>query len=203
MSEFGTLEVSVRHGQGKGFARKLRAQGLVPAVLYGPGGDNVTLALSPSAFSKATDPKRKWNTLYNLTIKEEGKPDRIQPTLLSDIQIDTVRRDVVHVDFFRVDPERPVTRKIPVVYSGRSIGVTKGGRMRTFFRTVKVEAKPLHIPVELDIDVTPVDEGQSIRVRDLNIEHVRVVERGDRPICTVEAKKAATEEETAADAKKK
>lgn len=203
MSEFGSLNVSVRHKTGKGVARTLRREGLVPAVLYGAGGDNVSLALNPRELMKATDPERSWNTMYTLTIKEEGKGEQTQAVVVTDVQLHPIRREVEHIDFMRVDPEGEVVRKIPVRFEGRPVGVVKGGKMKTFRRLVKVASKPAEVPVELLVETTGVDAGQSIRMKDVQLATGRLVEPPEARLCFCEMPKARKVEEDPKAAKKK
>lgn len=195
MSDYGKLNVSVRHKHGKGAARTLRREGLVPAVLYGAGGDNVSLSLSPREFSKATDPERSWNTMYTLTIKEEGKADTTQAVVITDVQVHPVRRDVEHIDFMRVDVDGEVVRKVPVRYEGRPVGVVKGGKLKTYRRIVRVASKPAEVPVELLVETTGVDAGESLRMKDVQPTSGRLVEPEEARLCFVEMPKARQEEE--------
>jgi large subunit ribosomal protein L25 len=197
-TEYGALEASIRNNRGKGAARSLRREGLVPGVIYGQGKENLALSLHPSALRKATDPARSWNTFYTLTIKEPGKPDRVESAVLVDIQNDAVRNAILHVDFMRVDPEQEVVRNVPLRLHGRAIGVFKGGKLKTFRRVLQVAAKPADIPVEIAVDITPVDGGQSLRMKDITLNAARLVEDPEQRILTVEVPKAkaAEEEET-------
>jgi large subunit ribosomal protein L25 len=195
MSEYGNIEVTVRTGRGKGAARQLRRAGQIPAVLYGQGQDNIALAIDPSEFHKATDPEKQINTLFNLTIKEEGKPDVSAAVVVTELQRDVVRDLLTHIDFMRVDLGKEIVRKVPVKYSGKSIGVTKGGKLKTFKRHVKVAAKPAEVPVVLSVDVTPIDAGETVRVRDMSLPNARILDRADSPLALVEAAKAKKDEE--------
>lgn len=195
MSEYGTLTVNVRTQNGKGAARTLRREGLVPGVIYGQGKENLALSLDPQELRKTTDPQRSWNTLYTLTIKEDGKADVVEPAVVVDIQTDAVRDDIVHVDFMRVDPEQEVVRNVPLKLEGRAIGVFKGGKLKAFRRSLKVAAKPDLVPVEIVVDVTPVEGGESVRIRDVRVENARLVENPAQRILTVEMPKAVRAEE--------
>lgn len=206
MTHDGNLVAELRHQHGKGSSRSLRREGKIPAVLYGGGGENLPLSLSPSEFRKATHPELQWNTFYQLTLKDEGKADVVQPCLIADIQIDPVRRDVIHVDFMRVDPEAEVTRKVLVEYIGRSVGVVKGGKLKTFRRSLQVAARPGYIPLHVTVDVTPVDGGESILVENIELENARIVENPKMQLCHVEmpkVKKTDAEEDKDKDKKKK
>lgn len=196
MSEYGRLSATVRQGHGKGVARQLRRKGLTPAVLYGQGGENVSLAIDPLAFGKATDPARNYNTVYTLTIEGEGAPQTVT-CMVVDYQKDSVRDDLLHVDFMRVDLEKQVERKIPVSYVGRAAGVMKGGRLKTFRRIVNVAAKPLELPVELSIDLAPLDAGETLRIKDVSLPGTTFLENPQAPLAFVEMPKAKKEEEAA------
>jgi large subunit ribosomal protein L25 len=196
-TEYGSLVVSIRQKGGKGAARSLRRAGLVPGVLYGQGKENLPLSLHPAELRKATDPARSWNTFYTLTIKHDGKADQVETAVVVDLQTDAIRDDITHVDFMRVDPEQEVVRNVPLRLKGRSIGVFKGGKLKTFVRALKVAAKPSNVPVEIEIDITPVDGGESVRMKDVQVPNARLVENPEQRILTVEVPKAAkVEEET-------
>ncbi len=200
MSEYGNLTVNVRSNHGKGAARSLRREGLVPGILYGGGQDNISLKLSPRELKKATDPDRSWNTMYTLTIKEEGKGDITQTVVVSDVQVHHIRREVTHIDFMRVDADAEVVRKIPVRYEGRPVGVVKGGKLKKYRRIVKVASKPAEVPVELLVEITGVDAGESIRMKDVQPASGRLVEPEEARLCFVEMPKARNEDD---DKKKK
>ncbi len=194
MSDYGVLTAQVRSTQGKGAARSLRRQGMAPGILYGAGKGNVSLSFSPLEFNKATDPARQWNTFFKVTLKEEGKADIVESCILSDVQLDACRSDLRHVDFLRVDPAKEVTRKVPVRFGGRSIGMTKGGKFKTFRRMVRVAAPPADLPAELYVDITPLDGGQSMRMKDVQLETGRLVEDPEARLCFVDMPKATVEE---------
>lgn len=195
MTEFGNVTATVRHNSGKGAARTLRRSGQVPAIIYGGAADNISLALSPHELNKATDPERSWNTLYNLTIKEEGKADIVQAAVVSDVQVHAIRREVTHIDFMRVDPDQEVIRKIPVRFEGRPKGVVAGGKLKTFRRVVKVAAKPANIPVELLVETTEIEAGQSLRMKDVSLESGRLVEDPEARLLFIDMPKAKAEGE--------
>lgn len=194
MSEFGILGVTVRQPGGKGAVRKLRASGKFPAVIYGQGKDNVAIAIDPLEFGRASDPSRGFNTFFRLSVTKDGKEVGTETCLIVDFQRDSLRTDVVHIDFVRVDPEIEVVRPVPVRVTGRAAGVVKGGRIKAPYRTVSVSAKPADIPTEVVIDVTPLDTGDAIRMRDIKLANARVVESPDAAIASCEVAYAKAEE---------
>jgi len=187
---YGKLAAKVRHAAGKGVARKLRAEGLIPAVIYGKGEGNVMLTVSPRDLRKAMDPLRKLNTFFSMTI--EG-PDAtiVEQCVLTDFQADPIRDEFVHVDFLRVDPESEVVTKIPVEYVGRAVGVVTGGKLRTYQRTVRIAAKPAQIPVKLTVDVSPLKSGDSVRMEDLKLDNARLLDHPNVVLAHVEPPRVA------------
>jgi large subunit ribosomal protein L25 len=200
MSEYGRVSAKVRDGHGKGVARQLRRKGLTPAVLYGQGQQNLSLAIDPLLFAKATDPARNYNTVYRLALEQEGAATQEVVCMVVDYQKDSVRDRLLHVDFMRVDPEKHVQRKIPVSYVGRSVGVMKGGRLKTFRRIVNISAKPFELPVELTVDISPLDAGEYLRIKNVSLPNTTFLENPEAPLAFIEQPKAKKEEEAAAPA---
>lgn len=174
VSEFRQLKVTARERSGKGVARKLRAQGLAPAVVYGQKKPHRSITVSPQELRKAMDPELKRNTLFSLEI--EGKDPESVLCMLSDVQFNSVRDDILHVDFLRVSADEEVQVQVPVAYHGRPVGVAMGGKLRTFRRVVKVAAKPADIPKVVNIDISGLEGGASLRFGDLTIENARILE---------------------------
>lgn len=186
----GNLSATIRRSSGKGVARKLRAQGLIPAVLYGKGEGNVMLTVSPRDLRRAMDPQRKLNTFFSLTIEGQDGPV-VEQCVLTDYQADPIRDEFLHVDFLRVDPDSEVVTKIPVEYVGRAIGVVSGGKLRTYQRTVRIASKPAQIPVSLTVDVTPLKPGDSLRMEDLKLEDARLLDHPNVVLAHVEPPRVA------------
>lgn len=203
MSEYGQITAKVRTSHGKGAARQLRRQGLCPAVMYGQKGENLSLTIDPHLLRKATDPSRAYNTLFQVSVEREGGDPEVVPCLIADIQKDAIKDDLLHVDFLRVDLQQEVERKIPVRYHGRAAGVVIGGKLKTFRRTVKVAARPGEIPVELSVDVTPLEAGHYLRISDMSLEGATFQERADTPLAFIDPPKAKKEEDDDGKGKKK
>ncbi len=202
MSEYGNITAQLRTGRGKGVARQLRQSGLIPAVMYGRGGDNLSLTIDPHLLSKATDPERVYNTLFRVTVEQEGDTQTV-PCLIADVQRNAIRDDLIHVDFMRVDPAEDVVRKIPVRYHGRAAGVMVGGKLKTFCRTLRVSAKPGEIPVELAVDLSPLEAGQYLRIKDMSLPGATFVENPELPLAFIEMPKAKKDDDEDNDEGKK
>lgn len=201
--EARTMNAQIRTGTGKGVARSLRREGRLPGVLYGRGGDRLSLSLDLLELEKAIDPARKWNTWFSVRVQEDGKPERIESVMVVDRQIHPVRRDIIHVDFLRVDPGAEVEAQVPVEYIGRPIGVQAGGKLKTYRRYVKIASVPGNIPVKVVINIANLDGDQTMRISDLQVEGFRLREKPNAPLAHVEAPKAKATEVGEDDKKKK
>jgi large subunit ribosomal protein L25 len=151
-----------RTGKGKGPARRLRAEGLIPAVVYGLQAQPTPVAVDPTAVMKAIATPHKRNTL--ITLKLESGEKRV---LFKDYQVDPVSRRLLHADFLEVALDKPVLVKVPVVTTGTAEGVTAGGILSVSTHEVTVEALPDRIPVKIEVDVTPIKMGHSLHVSEL------------------------------------
>lgn len=192
-----TLQAEVRQKGGKGPARQLRMRGLIPAIFYGPGKDPVKLQLSPKALQRAITGAYGRNQLLELTFGDEK-----QLTVLKDLEVDPVTRNILHADFYSVAKDRPLETTVPFETKGRALGVQKGAVMRKLFRELPVRAFPQDVPDTITLDVAPLDMGAEVHVEDLKLpEGVEVTFAPNRRVLTIEAKeraKVVEEEETAA-----
>lgn len=187
------LTVQARGSHGKGAARKLRAKGLIPGVVYGAGGEHRSVAVDPRVLRKVMDPARKLNTWYKVTIEDEGKAVGTESVIVIDHQVDKVRDALLHVDFLRVDPEKEIEVRLPVEITGRAAGVVAGGSLKTFLRYVHVSVKPRDIPTSLLVDITPLNAGETLRIKDLAVPGGRILENGNQSLAHIEPAKIKVE----------
>jgi len=162
----GKLTVTRRQQTGKEQAQKLRAKGLIPAVCYGHGGEAISLTVDPNALRKALDPRKKQNTVIELSIEDNGKTESCQ-VMLKDYQIDTIRRNVLHADFVRVADDQVIQVPVPLTLEGKPEGVKNGGTLHQVFRALPVKCRPRQIPTNITADVSALNLNEGIRVKDL------------------------------------
>jgi large subunit ribosomal protein L25 len=167
-----TLAARVRDGAGKGSARRLRAEGLVPAVVYGRHLDTpVHIAVDPIEVKKAIATPHRLNTL--LTLKLDGQPERL--VLLKDYQQDPVSREMLHADFIDVRENEQIKVDVPLILVGKPVGVTEGGILSQSRREIEVYAMPAAIPEKIEADVSALKIAQSLHINDVKLpEGVRV-----------------------------
>jgi large subunit ribosomal protein L25 len=160
------LNVEPRVRTGKGGSRKVRQDGLVPAVVYGKGIDSLNLRLDPKALQQAVATEAGWNTL--ITLKGDGPFDG-KVVILKDMQIDAIRRDVQHVDFHAIDLKQKLAVMVPVQPVGKSKGEIEGGTLQLVRHELEVLCLPTNIPTSIEIDVTELNVGDSIHIDEVSL----------------------------------
>lgn len=159
------LVVESRASTGKGVARKLRAAGRIPAVLYGQGKESVPLTIDPRALEKVLRSGGA-NTLLDLTV--EGRPELGSPVaLVKELQRHPIRGSIVHADLYQVDLTRTVEVEVPVHLVGKAKGLDFGGILEHSLREIALECLPRSIPAAIEVDITNMEVGDVIHVRDL------------------------------------
>ncbi len=159
------LTVESRSATGKGVARKLRAAGRIPAVLYGQGKESVPLTIDPRALDKVLRSGGA-NTLLDLTV--EGRPELGSPVaLVKELQRHPIRGTIVHADLYQVDLTRTVEVEVPVHLVGKAKGLDFGGILEHSLREIALECLPRSIPAAIEVDISNMEVGDVIHVRDL------------------------------------
>lgn len=177
------LKVIPRDTAGKGAARSLRREGLVPAVVYGTGMDTCSVTVDPKALNKAVSTEAGWNTL--ITLKGDGPFDG-KVVLLKDVQIDPIKRDVVHADFNAIDMKKKIYVMVPVHAHGTPKGVIEGGTLSVVRHELEVYCLPTKIPKSIDLDVSDMEIGDVVHVEDLDVaEGVEIPHEVNFTILTV------------------
>ena len=190
------LSADVRVGVGKGVARKLRAAGRIPAVIYGKGRAGEAISLDPAVLERLLHTSESgMNTLIDLSV--EGSTSTV---LLKDLQRDPIRGRYLHADFFVVDLEQELQVAVPLHFVGKAKGLEFGGIVEHPLREVEVACLPQAIPDSIEVDVTELGIGDSLHVRDLQVPAgVRLMSDPDLAVALVE-QPAAVEEPVAEEA---
>jgi large subunit ribosomal protein L25 len=162
MAESITLTVQTREGRGRSDVRKLRAKGLLPGVIYGSGIEPQALSVPRSELLRVL---HAHGAHPLVTIQVEGGEEYL--ALVKDLQIDAVRQLALHVDFHRVQADKPVQTEVEVHLTGEPAGVKVGGILEVAIRLVAIEALPRDLPESIDLDVSELDIGSVVRVGDL------------------------------------
>ena len=156
------LNAERRSDAGKGVARKLRAAGKVPAVLYGQGLDTTPLTVDSRELTHLLHSSAGSNVLVDLVV--DGEEHLAIPR---EIQRDHIHSKWVHVDFLAVSRTETITVNVPVHETGEAVGVKEGGVVEHHLREVQIECLPQDVPDELVVDITDVELGEMVHVSDL------------------------------------
>ncbi len=158
------LNVTLREDAGKGVARRLRAQGLVPAIVYGKGIDPCAITVEPRALEKAVSSEAGWNTLITL---KGAKSVEGKVVVLKDLELHPIRRNMVCADFHAIDLKKKGTFLVPVVAVGKSEGEKLGGGLQVIRHELEVVCLPTAVPQSIEIDVTALNIGDTIHVEEI------------------------------------
>jgi large subunit ribosomal protein L25 len=192
-----TLEVTRREATGKEVAKKLRREGKVPAVVYGGHRDPVAITVDRKAVSELV--QKSEHGIRSVFLLKMAGSDQQRHAMIKELTIDPVSRRMTHIDFVRVIMDENVKVTIPVHVTGTAIGVKEGGLLDFQVRELHVECLPNAIPDSIDVDVTPLNGHEYLRVKDLPLpEGVRVLDDPERIVVGVTHAKVEAEPEAEA-----
>ncbi len=165
MSEVLKLEASMREKFGTGVARDLRRRGLIPAVIYGAGKEMLAISIEEKEITKHY--RRHGFISTVIQIKVGNKTHRVLP---KDVELHPITDIVRHVDFVHLE-EKIQRMEIPIIYEGkeRAVGVKRGGFFNIIKRTITLLCEVDNIPKNVDIDVTGMYIGQSLKARNIKL----------------------------------
>lgn len=187
------LTAQIRKETGKNACSRLRRNGFIPAIIYTHGKSEAVQV-----------PKREFGKLFKGNISESvvidlevsgGSSEPEQKVIVKDYQLNPVTDEVVHLDFYKVDLSQKLQTVVPVMTTGTSKGERMGGMLDVVERELQIEALPGDLPEKIEIDVTNLDLGHSILVKDLPVSgSLRFLADPERVVVTVLVPKAAKEE---------
>ena len=193
--EVTDLAALVRKEQKKGPARRLRQKGFVPAIFYGRSAENILLAVKNDELVKLHKDKKD-HAFIKLIIDDGGNKKIEKLSLIKELQVQPLTGRFYHADFYEVDIKRKLTVDVSLRFIGKAIGVENGGELQHIRREVKVSCLPLNLPDHIDVDVTNLDIGDSIKIRDLKVaEEITILDRPDSAVAAVAVIKVAKIEE--------
>jgi large subunit ribosomal protein L25 len=200
-----TLNAQVRGGTKKGPARRLRTRGITPAVVYGAQRDPLNLQISSSDLKRVLEKVRKETVFIKLAIDDAGTKSE-SLSILKDIQVNALKKEITHADFYEINLKKPLTIDVPVLLTGTAPGIEKGGEVIMMKRDLKVSGLPSDLPETVEVDVSALDLQESVRVGDITMKDGITLIDGDDVVIahvglTRAAMAAAGEQTEAADAK--
>jgi large subunit ribosomal protein L25 len=190
-----TLQAEKRDSRGKNEARRLRAQGRIPAVVYGAEkGKAVEIAVDPKVLLRILHSESGVNTLIGLQL--DGGDTRV---LVKEYQLDPIDHKLLHADFYQVAMDKTLTITVPIVLKGEARGVKQQGGIVDFVnREVEIEVLPGDIPENITVDVSELMLHEGVRVRDLQTTGAKWTPVSDADMMIVHVVALKAEEEPAA-----
>ncbi|NWJ52634.1 MAG: 50S ribosomal protein L25 [Bacteroidetes bacterium] len=188
-----SISGSLRENVGKKDAKRNRRDGRIPCVVYG-GKEQIHFSVDEKAFG----PLIFTPHTFSVNLDIDGR--QLQ-AIIQEVQYHKVSDSVLHVDFFEINPAKPITLAIPVFFDGVSAGVLKGGKLIKKYRKVKVRALIENMPDEIRVDIAHLDILDSSKIGDLKIENLEFLDPKNSVMAFVKPTRA-TAEVAAAPAKK-
>lgn len=161
------LSANIRNTKGNGPARRLRREGRIPAVLYGPGSEPAMLSVDTRDLELILKKNNAAQTVFTLSIDGAGAG---KTAMIKELQQNPLSGDLLHADFYEVAMDRKVLVKVPVTTTGKSIGVEMGGMLQIIRRELAVLCYPNQIPEAIEIDITELEVNASVHVEDIQTE---------------------------------
>ncbi|MCB0602662.1 MAG: 50S ribosomal protein L25 [Saprospiraceae bacterium] len=176
--EIITINGSSRQELGTKWAKQVRNEGLIPCVLYG-ADTNITFTVDPHDVKKLVYTSQ-------FKVAEVNVDGTIHKCILKDVQLDRLTDEVIHIDFLKLTPGHKVKINVPLATKGASPGVKLGGKLVTKMRNISVKVMPENLISEVTVDVSGLDLGQTVRVRDIEkVEGVEILNAPSIPVATV------------------
>lgn len=190
MSMTVTLNAESRPEAGKGAARKLRSSGRIPAVVYGQGGEALSVSVDAHEADLLLHRISIDNTIIDIDVN--GEKDKIS-TLIREVQVHPFKPNILHIDFYRIEVGVELDVDVPLHLEGTPSGVkNEGGILQQIVHDLSVRCIPSLIPNEITHDISGMAIGDVLHVSDLNIpEGVTVTVDADQTICLVDAPRVA------------
>jgi large subunit ribosomal protein L25 len=183
MAQEIVVSAQSRSSRGKNEARRLRAKGMIPAVVYGGKKDSVAVTVDPKTLLRVLRSEAGRNTILSLDLGEGGKTSAI----LKSWQVDPINEKFIHADFYRIAMDVAIKVKVPIYSKGEARGVkVDQGILEVIMREVEVECLPGDIPERIEVDVTDLGIHDAVRVSDLKIgDKVKVLDEADQIVLHV------------------
>lgn len=185
------LKAETRKSKGNSPARALRREGKVPAILYGPKTEPSMISLNAYDLELVMKKGGLGRTVFNLVV-DEGTTSR--PVMIKEMQRHPLNKAVLHVDLYEVSMDRKLRVRVPVIVTGKAVGVENGGVLQIIRRELEVYCLPNEIPDNVTIDVTSLDIGNAVHVEDISMPgNVEIPHETNFTVLTVSATRREAE----------
>lgn len=164
------LEAIIRKNTGKGYARKLRQKGLIPAVLYGHSEEPLSLEVDKKSLKKALSTEARDNIIINLKINNETANAVSKTTILKEKQLHFITHDIIHADFQHISLDEKIEVDVPIHLTGEAKGVKEGGILEHALWEITISGLPSQILKNVNIDISNLGINEAIYVKDISME---------------------------------
>ncbi|MDI6776632.1 MAG: 50S ribosomal protein L25/general stress protein Ctc [Syntrophales bacterium] len=188
------LRACIRKESGKGPARRLKREGLIPAVFYGPRTETMLLSINSSALLKLIREKEE-NVFIKLVIDDQDRKME-KFSVLKELQTNPITGRFYHADFCEISMDDKLVFDIPLHFIGKPVGIEEGGNFQHLKRELKVSCLPAVLPAFIEVDVSGLRIGDAIKVRDIKpVDGVTILDPEDAVIAMVTAPRVVAETE--------
>jgi large subunit ribosomal protein L25 len=158
-----TIKTERRERYGKGMSRKIRREGMLPVILYGPNTENIPLIMNKKDVFRILKSESGENTLFKVAFDSEKRD-----VMIKELQQDVVSDEILHVDLIQIALDKKIRVTVPLVLVGDAVGVkTEGGFVDFMTRELEIECLPKDIPEHIDVDISELHLNQSVKVEDI------------------------------------
>lgn len=180
-----TLNVIRRTDSSKKERNKLKKNGLIPGIFYGKHiKENIPVAVDPIKIKKIMKSSAGMNSFINLEIEQNGEKSNYL-ALIKDVQKHPIYRMPIHVDFYAIEEKEEIEVDVPIVITGVSKGVKKGGVLQIIRKELTVKCLPMNLPEKIEIDITDLDINDNVHIKDLEIPDVKFIYDTNFTILTI------------------
>ena len=193
-----TIAADVRHGTGKGVARKLRKEGKIPAILYGQKSETIMLEVDSTMLERLLRQGAGESSLIDVQVRSGGK-ETSHTVILKELQTDPVKQFYRHADFHEIAMDQELTLEIALELINTPVGIEQGGILETIRRSLTVSCLPGKLVDRIQVDVSGMGVGDTLHVRDVQLPSgLTVQDDGDLAVATITAPSAEAESEESA-----
>jgi large subunit ribosomal protein L25 len=184
-----TLKVDERKTQGKSASKKIRQDGIIPAVIYGHGDEAIRLAVNEKEFLRLLETIKGRNPIINLIVGEKPKTKAI----IKSMQRAAVTKKLLSIDFQKIHADEKILMQVPVILKGTAAGIKEGGILDQTLRSIPMRGQIDKIPDHIEIDITDLKLGHTIHIADLKLTDLEFMVSIDSPIVSVLTPKKVVE----------
>ena len=188
------LNATKREKIGKEYCKKLRKQGLIPAIVYGPRFNPLPIAVKANELESILIKHKGETILFTLQLNN-GELTKVQ-ALLKEYQTHPITDKIIHIDFLAIHEEETITLDIPLEFLGKPVGISKGGILEILLHELTIECLPSNIPDKIYVDINNLDVGDVLHVKDIKVpEGVKVINDPEETVLTIVAEAVEVAEE--------